>query len=253
MPANKTRTTSNIPTIRYPRQIKTFVQRQGRLTKGQARAIELLWPRFGLELDAGPLTFDALFDDDRPVTLEIGFGNGRSLAAMALADPERGFIGIEVHRPGVGQLLQRIEENEIQNIRIFSADALDVLEQKIPAASLDRIQLFFPDPWPKKKHHKRRILNKDFAALAASRLRHGGIFHMATDWEDYAHVALELLQNHPAFDNLCPDGFSARPQWRPLTKFEQRGQRLGHGVWDLLFERNRNPIRSYRSPESVAT
>ncbi len=225
-----------IPHVPHPRQIKTFVQRQGRLTKGQARAIEQLWPRYGLELTDKPLDLATLFGADTPVTLEIGFGNGQSLAEMALAEPQRGFIGIEVHRPGIGQLLQRIGERNIGNIRIFSADALDVLETMIPPGSLDRIQLFFPDPWPKKKHHKRRILNPAFASLAASRLRAGGLLHMATDWEPYAEAALQVLEQHPDFDNTA-DGFSPRPDWRPLTKFERRGQRLGHEVRDLIFRR----------------
>ncbi len=227
----------DIPHVPHPRRIKSFVQRQGRLTKGQARAIEKLWPRYGLALDGDPLDLAALFGAATPVTLEIGFGNGHSLAEMALAAPQRGFIGIEVHRPGVGQLLQRIGERNIDNIRIFSADALDVLETMIPPASLDRIQLFFPDPWPKKKHHKRRLLNPTFATLAAARLRPGGLLHMATDWEPYAEAALEVLERHPDFDNTT-DGFSPRPEWRPLTKFERRGRRLGHTVHDLIFRRS---------------
>ena len=225
-----------LPAVPHPRQIKSFVQRQGRLTRGQARAIEQLWPRFGLELGETPLDLTQIFGRAAPVTLEIGFGNGQSLADMALAEPQRDFIGIEVHRPGVGQLLQRIERDGIDNIRIFCADAHDVLDAMIPAGSLDRIQLFFPDPWPKKKHHKRRILSPAFATLAASRLRPGGLLHMATDWTPYAEAALEILEAHAAFANTS-DGFAPRPDWRPLTKFEQRGQRLGHDVHDLIFRR----------------
>ncbi len=228
-------TVKSIPAIAHPRQIKSFVQRQGRLTKGQAQAIEQLWKHFGLELRDELLDFRAIFGTDLPVTLEIGFGNGQSLADMAQAEPQRGFIGIEVHRPGVGQLLQRIQKDKLENIRVISADAHDVLQQMVPAESLDRIQLFFPDPWPKKKHHKRRILNDAFATLAASRLIPGGLLHMATDWEDYANAALAVLEQHADFSNTVEDGFCPRPKWRPQTKFERRGERLGHEVWDLIF------------------
>ena len=225
-----------LPAVPHPRQVKSFVQRQGRLTKGQARAIEQFWPRFGLELGETPLELTQTFGRTAPVTLEIGFGNGQSLADMALAEPQRDFIGIEVHRPGVGRLLQRIERDDIDNIRIFCADAHDVLEAMIPAGALDRIQLFFPDPWPKKKHHKRRILSPAFVTLAASRLRSNGLLHMATDWAPYAEAALEILNTHASFTNTS-EGFAPRPDWRPLTKFEQRGQRLGHDVYDLIFRR----------------
>ena len=225
----------NSPEKPGQREIKSFVLRQGRLTAGQQRALDELWPRYGIELADAPLDLDSLFGQNTPVTLEIGFGNGHSLAEMAKAAPERGFIGIEVHRPGVGQLLQRIEQDELTNLRLFCADALDVMEQMIPAGSIDRTQLFFPDPWPKRKHHKRRILSPEFATLVASRLRPQGLFHMATDWEHYARSALKVLEQHPRFINTDDNGFSARPDWRPLTKFEQRGHNLGHGVWDLIF------------------
>lgn len=228
--------TSETPkSIARRREIKSFVQRQGRLTKGQAQAITRFWPRYGLELTDELLDLQAIFGSDLPVTLEIGFGNGQSLADMAQAEPHRGFIGIEVHQPGVGQLLKRIDRDGLENIRIFCTDAHDVLRQMIPVSSLDRIQLFFPDPWPKKKHHKRRIINPDFVSLAASRLVPGGLLHMATDWEDYAHAARAILDGHPDFAHTVDKGFSPRPEWRPQTKFEQRGERLGHGVWDLIY------------------
>lgn len=218
------------------RQIKSFVLRQGRLTKGQQRALDMLWPEFGIEPGDTVLDTPSLFGRDAPITLEIGFGNGHSLADMALAAPERDFIGIEVHRPGVGQLLQRIEQDQLTNIRLFCTDAIDVLQQMIPPASIDRVQLFFPDPWPKRKHHKRRILSSEFLTLIATRLQRGGLFHMATDWEHYAHSALKILEQHPDFCNTAATEFCPRPDWRPLTKFEQRGHRLEHDVWDLIFQ-----------------
>ncbi|HSH43915.1 MAG TPA: tRNA (guanosine(46)-N7)-methyltransferase TrmB, partial [Arenicellales bacterium] len=194
-------------------------------------------PRYGLD-PAGPLDLDASFGRSAPRTLEIGFGNGGSLAAMAAAAPEQDFIGIEVHRPGVGHLLRLISERELTNIRIICADAVEVLRDAIAPASLSRVLLYFPDPWPKKKHHKRRILQPAFVELVAHRLVPGGIFHLATDWADYAGQMLAVMEASPAFRNQTgPGAFAERPAWRPLTRFEQRGQRLGHGVYDLLYVR----------------
>lgn len=228
-------------TIDHPRRIRSFVRREGRLTPSQQRALDELLPRYGLAPDA-PLDLEAVFGRNAPCTLEIGFGNGDSLAAMAAATPEQDFIGIEVHRPGVGHLLRLIAERELTNVRVICADAVEVLRTAIPDAGLARVLLFFPDPWPKKKHHKRRILQPDFVALVARKLAPGGIFHLATDWEDYARQMLEVMEASPDFGNQAgPGRFAERPADRPLTRFEQRGQRLGHGVWDLLYHRSHEP------------
>ncbi|HGG59377.1 MAG TPA: tRNA (guanosine(46)-N7)-methyltransferase TrmB [Gammaproteobacteria bacterium] len=225
-----------------PRRIRSFVRREGRITPGQRHALETLLPRHGLSLDDDRLDLATLFPHAQAITLEIGFGNGESLAEMAERDPSRGFIGVEVHRPGVGHLLQQIQQRQLNNLRVVCEDALDVLRQMIPPASLDTVQLFFPDPWPKKRHHKRRIVNPEFLALVASRLKPGGRFHMATDWEDYAASALALLNATPEFRNLADNkGYIPRPANRPETRFERRGQRLAHGVWDLLFARRTSP------------
>jgi len=217
--------------------VRSFVRREGRLTPGQQRALEQLWPIYGLAADQ-PLDLTQTFGRSAPVTLEIGFGNGASLAEMAATDADSDFIGIEVHRPGVGRLLMELERRAIQNVRVFCHDAVEVLEQSIADASLDRVLLFFPDPWPKKKHHKRRILQPAFAALIARKLKAGGLFHMATDWAPYAQHMLEVMEAAPAFVNCSGQGrYSPRPDYRPVTKFERRGQRLGHGVWDLLYRR----------------
>jgi len=218
------------------RPIRSFVRREGRLTAGQQRALDELWPRFGVDYSGNTLDLAAIFGRSAPITLEIGFGNGESLADMAQAAPERDFIGIEVHRPGVGHLLQRIEALGLSNQRVMCHDAVEVLKHQIPPGSLDRVQVFFPDPWHKKRHHKRRIIQPDFVALLATRLAPGGVLHLATDWEDYALHMMEVMQTTPAFRNTT-EGFAPRPEQRPLTKFEQRGHRLGHGVWDVLFEK----------------
>ena len=220
------------------RPVRSFVIRGGRLTPGQRRAFERYWPVYGVETEDQPLDFFKLFGNRNPVWLEIGFGNGESLVQMAALYPERNYLGIEVHPPGVGHCLLKAAEADIDNLRLVNQDAMQVLRDHIPAASLAGLQLFFPDPWHKKRHHKRRIVQPDFLALAARSLQPGGIFHAATDWRDYAEHILRLLHEHPAFENLSADGtYIPRPQDRPLTKFEQRGQRLGHGVWDLQFKR----------------
>lgn len=219
------------------REIRSFVRREGRITRSQQRALEELWPRYGLE--TGPrLDLDRLFGRQAPHTLEIGFGNGASLAAMAEQEPDTDFIGIEVHRPGVGHLLLELERRGLKNVRIICDDAVQVLKNCLPDESLDRVLLFFPDPWPKKRHHKRRIVQPAFIELLARKLKSGGILHMATDWENYAGHMLAVMAQTEAFRNCAGRGnFSQRPAYRPATRFEQRGQRLGHGVWDLLFER----------------
>jgi tRNA (guanine-N7-)-methyltransferase len=219
------------------RPIRSFVLRQGRITQAQRQALDRLWPRYGIEpSDCHDPAL--LFPQPQAPVLEIGFGNGESLTQMAAAMPERNFIGIEVHRPGVGHALLCIEELGLNNVRVCCADAVEVLKHFIPDASLAGIQVFFPDPWHKKRHHKRRLINPQFTELAARKLRTGGVLHAATDWHDYALQILDVWEGCVDLKNQAGAGrFSERPAHRPLTKFESRGQRLGHGVWDLLFEK----------------
>lgn len=220
------------------RRIRSFVRREGRLTKGQQRALDELFPRYGISLQQGKLDFDVLFRRNAFRVLEIGFGNGASLAEMAMNHPENDYLGIEVHRPGVGNLLLQIEKQGLNNIRVSNDDAVEVLEQQISDATLDAVYLFFPDPWHKKKHHKRRIVQPTFVQLLRRKLKPGGIFHMATDWENYAEHMQEVMSAAEGFENLAGEGnYSPRPEYRPLTKFEQRGHRLGHGIWDLVFKK----------------
>ena len=220
------------------RRIRSFVLREGRLTKGQQQALETLLPRFGVNLSQGMLDLDALFGRSAPKIVEIGFGNGASLAAMAAAYPQNDYFGIEVHRPGVGNLLLQIDAQQLSNVRLSHDDAIEVLRQQIPEQSLDAVYLFFPDPWHKRKHHKRRIVQPEFAQLLRSRLKPGGIFHMATDWQHYAEHMMKVMSAAEGFENTAGvDQYTPRPDYRPLTRFEQRGQRLGHGVWDLIFKR----------------
>jgi len=219
------------------RRIRSFVRREGRLTAGQQKALEDLWPRFGLSADV-ELNAAHTFGRSASLTLEIGFGNGNSLARMAADDPQSDFIGIEVHRPGVGHLLIELEEQVLGNVRIFCHDAVEVLDRCIPDACLDRVLLFFPDPWPKRKHHKRRILQPAFVDRIKRKLKTGGRFHMATDWEPYAEHMLKVMQSTTDFVNCSNAGdYSERPGYRPVTRFERRGQRLGHGVRDLVYQR----------------
>jgi tRNA (guanine-N7-)-methyltransferase len=220
------------------RPIRSFVRRQGRMTPAQQAAWDTLWPQYGLD-PAARLETQAVFGRTAPLTLEIGFGNGESLATMAADSPQMDFIGVEVHRPGVGHLLLKIRELGLRNVRIYCTDAVDLLKTCIPERSLDAIQVFFPDPWHKKRHHKRRLLNPEFVALARNRLKLRGTIHCATDWEHYAGHMMEVLEGCDGLRNAAGNQqFSERPATRPLTKFEARGQRLGHGVWDLLFVRD---------------
>ncbi len=223
-----------------PRRIvRSFVRREGRMTEAQRRALEQHRGEYELVLAAQPWDLDAVFGRHAPRRLEIGFGMGESLFAMATAQPEIDFLGVEVYRPGVGHLMRRLHEHGLRNVRIVADDAVEVLGRMIAPASLEAIFLFFPDPWPKKRHHKRRLLNAGFAALAASRLAPGGVMHMATDWEDYAQQALAVLDATPGLSNTAGAGcFAPRPDWREVTRFERRGERLGHGVWDLIFRRD---------------
>ena len=219
------------------RPIRSFVRRAGRVGSGQSRALAELGPRFVLPFAAAPLDFAAVFGRGAPVVLEIGFGMGDATAAIAQAAPATDFIGIEVHTPGVGALLRRIGDLGLTNLRIVQHDAVEVVERMIPPASLAGIHVFFPDPWHKKKHNKRRLIQPAFVARLASRLAPGGYLHAATDWQPYAEQMLAVLAAEPALENSAPDGYAPRPDHRPLTKFEARGLRLGHGVWDLLFRR----------------
>jgi len=223
----------------FIRKIRSFVRREGRLTRGQQRGLEKIWPQFGIEHDIGALDLDKIFGRTAPRILEIGFGNGASLAQQAQQHPEMDFLGIEVHRPGVGNLLQVIEREGLTNIRLMQEDAVEILREQIPLNSLDKVQLFFPDPWHKKKHHKRRIVQLDFAALLYERLKQGGIFHMATDWQHYAEHMLTTMNTAPGYRNMSESNdYVPRPESRPITKFEKRGHRLGHGVWDLMFAKD---------------
>ncbi len=221
----------------HPRSIRSFVLRAGRMGSGQARALTELGPRFVLPYQETPLELDTVFARAAPKIVEIGFGMGHATASIADADRDRDFLGIEVHEPGVGALLKRIEELNLGNLRIIQHDAVEVFKHMLADACLDGIHIFFPDPWHKKRHHKRRLIQPEFVALLLTKLRPGGYLHLATDWEDYARQMLEVLSAESRLANR-EDGYAPRPDYRPLTKFEQRGLRLGHGVWDLVFHRS---------------
>jgi len=224
--------------IEHPRSIRSFVMRGGRVTEAQQRALDSLWPRYGIAFQPAPLDFAAVFGRAAPVTIEIGFGNGDNLAAQAAVHPERHYLGIEVHRPGVGRLLLGLEERLLPNVRVICHDAVEVLAQQVAPQSLDEVLILFPDPWPKKRHHKRRLVQAAFVELVTERLRIGGVLHFATDWQPYAAAALEVLSANPRLRNLAQDGaFVPRPTERAPSRFEKRGERLGHDVWDLAFER----------------
>ncbi|GHF84930.1 tRNA (guanosine(46)-N7)-methyltransferase TrmB [Thalassotalea marina] len=223
---------------KYIRKVRSFVKREGRLTKGQARALELYWQEMGLNHENGMVNFSELFGNDNPVVLEIGFGMGKSLVEMAKNAPELNFVGIEVHRPGVGACVALAKEEGVDNLKVYEHDAIEILADCIPDGSLSTVQLFFPDPWHKKKHHKRRIVQPEFVETIRQKLKVGGVFHMATDWENYAECMLDDMQSSPGYKNLSEtNDYVPRPDNRPLTKFEQRGHRLGHGVWDLQFSK----------------
>jgi tRNA (guanine-N7-)-methyltransferase len=222
----------------HPRGVRSFVLRAGRMTDGQQRALERLWPQFGLEYAATACDLAVLFGRVAPRVVEIGFGNGANLIHMASEHPHVDFLGIEVHRPGVGRVLLDIERLGLRNVRVSSHDAVEVVDQQLPAASLDEVLVLFPDPWHKKRHHKRRLLNAPFVALLASRLKPAGLLRAATDWEPYATAMLEVLGGCALLENSASDGgYVPRPESRQPTRFERRGERLGHGVWDLAFRR----------------
>jgi tRNA (guanine-N7-)-methyltransferase len=218
------------------RSIRSFVLRQGRVSNAQRRAFEELLPRYGVPFAARPHDLDAVFGRAAPKIIEVGSGMGETTAAIAAAHPENDYLAVEVHTPGVGSLLKRVAEMRLANVRVVQHDAVEVLREMIAPGTLAGVHLFFPDPWPKKRHHKRRLVQAPFAALLASRLRAGGYVHAATDWEDYAAQMLDVLSAETMLENTAR-GFAERPGTRPVTKFEQRGLKLGHRVWDVVFKR----------------
>ena len=220
------------------REVKSFVLREGRLTKGQQQAIDDHWHELGLDYQSSSIALTDVFNRDSHVVLEIGFGMGASLVEMAQNASDKDYIGIEVHKPGVGACLKSAVDAGINNIRVMNHDAVEVLQNMLEDNSLSTVQLFFPDPWHKKRHHKRRIVQPEFVELLRQKLKVGGVFHMATDWENYAEHMLEVMTNATGYKNQSETGeYVPRPDHRPLTKFEDRGHRLGHGVWDLMFEK----------------
>jgi tRNA (guanine-N7-)-methyltransferase len=235
LPPAPTESSDRAATVQQ-RGIRSFVVRAGRMGTGQQKAIDALGPLFVLPYQAAPLDAATAFGRRAPLVLEIGFGMGTATAQIAAARPDTDFLGVEVHTAGVGALLKRIGEEDLSNLRIVQHDAVQVLEQMLAPASLAGVHVFFPDPWHKKKHHKRRLIQPPLVALLASRLAPGGVLHCATDWQPYAELMLEVLSAEPALENTA-EGYAPRPDYRPVTKFENRGLRLGHGVWDLVFRR----------------
>lgn len=222
------------PSAQAHRRIRSFALRQSHMSAAQHKAIDTLWPQFGLDYRAQPISLNALFGRDNPKILEIGFGMGTATAEIALRLPESDFLAIDVHGPGVGNLLKLIDEQHIGNIRVMRHDAVAVVETMLADASLDGIHIFFPDPWHKKRHHKRRLIQAPFVASLLPKLKHGGYIHLATDWEEYAVQMRDVLSGFSELANTA-DGYATTPAYRPETKFEARGKRLGHGVWDLVF------------------
>ena len=221
------------------REIRSFVLRQGRFTPAQQRAFDELWPRFGLDYSGQPRDYDAVFGRQALRVLEIGFGNGDALRFAAKQDPARDYIGLEVHAPGVGRLLNALAEDGSDHVRLYHHDAVEVLRHEVAEGSLDEVRIYFPDPWHKKRHNKRRLIQPAFAELLVSRLRVGGRLHAATDWQDYAEQMWDVLDATAGLVNRAgPRGHVPRPDWRPQTHFETRGQKLGHGVWDLVYDKS---------------
>jgi tRNA (guanine-N7-)-methyltransferase len=224
--------------MQTPRRIRSFVLRAGRTTPAQERALGELWPAYGIDLTEAPLDLAAVFGRESPRCLEIGFGAGEVIGALAETNPHIDYLGIEVHRSGVGRLLLRAQHGALKNLRVICSDAVDVLREHIADAAFDEILVFFPDPWHKKRHHKRRLIEPSFVSLAAAKLRGGGILRLATDWQAYAEQMLAVCNADPALESLSRNGtFVPRPEFRPPTRFERRGERLGHGVWDLAYRK----------------
>lgn len=218
--------------------IRSFVIRSGRMTDGQRASYKSHWALYGLDLSDGLIDPKRVFDRDAPLVVEIGFGMGDSLHQMCLAQPDTNFIGIEVHPPGVGRLMNCAAEDDLANLKVYLADAKDVLGECLPDESISRIQIYFPDPWHKKKHKKRRLIQPDFVSHLTPKLQPGGLLHMATDWQDYAEQMLDVMEAKEGYDSVSGKGqYSQRPDWRPETKFERRGHKLGHGVWDLIYKK----------------
>ena len=231
-------TEPTIPPTAFPhRSIRSFVLRTGRTTAGQAKAFETQGPQYLLAYSAELCRFETVFKRNAPTVLEIGFGMGEATAQIAARLPDNNFLCCEVHTPGVGALLKRIEEHSLTNIRILQHDAVEVIDHMLALGSLDGVHIFFPDPWHKKKHNKRRLIQAPLIAKLAARLKPGGYLHCATDWQPYAEQILEVLSAEPMLANTSPDGYAPKPDYRPLTKFENRGIKLGHGVWDVVFKR----------------
>ncbi len=222
------------------KSIRSFVIRAGRMTDGQKKAFDTYWPVYGASLFDGPLEPEQAFGRSAPQVLEIGFGMGDSLREMAENEPDKDFIGIEVHPAGVGRLIYTAGEAGVRNLKVYMADATDVLDDCIADNSLTRLQIYFPDPWHKKKHHKRRIVQPEFVQKIRRKLKPGGVLHLATDWENYAEHMKEVMDAAEGYQNTQTDGgYAPRPAYRPITKFEKRGEKLGHGVWDLVYEKKR--------------
>jgi tRNA (guanine-N7-)-methyltransferase len=229
---------SDHETPNHLRRIRSFVLREGRMTPAQQRAFETHWARFGIDYTGKAQDFDARFGRHAPHVLEIGFGNGEALAWASEHDPARDYLGVEVHGPGVGRLMNALAARNASNVRLYKHDAVEVLENEIPPNSLSEVRIWFPDPWHKKRHNKRRIVQPEFVALLASRVASGGLLHLATDWEAYAQHMLEVMESAPDWCNdVGPGQYADKPAWRIETHFERRGLRLGHGVWDLLYRR----------------
>jgi tRNA (guanine-N7-)-methyltransferase len=237
--------------MQTPRHIRSFVLRAGRMTPAQERALTDLWPSYGVDLSDGPLDLDALFARRAPRCLEIGFGVGEVIGGLAENHLHIDYLGVEVHRPGVGRLLLRAEQAKLRNLRVICHDAVEVLRDKISNESFDEILVFFPDPWHKKRHHKRRLIDAAFIACAAAKLRSGGVLRLATDWQAYAEQMLTVCNADPHLASLSADGtYVARPDFRLPTRFERRGARLGHGVWDLAYAKRAAPAIPQPAPAS---
>jgi tRNA (guanine-N7-)-methyltransferase len=225
-------------TPEYMRRIRSFVLREGRMTPAQQRAFDTLWSRFGIAYRGTPHDFAATLGRHAPLILEIGFGNGEALAWASEHDPARDFLGVEVHGPGVGRLMNALAARDAGNVRLYKHDAVEVLENEIAPSTLAEARIWFPDPWHKKRHNKRRLIQPEFVALLASRMATDGLLHLATDWQAYAEHMLEVMEAAPAWRNqLGPGQYAEKPEWRIETHFERRGLKLGHGVWDLLYRK----------------